>query len=72
MDITLWIFLCLLCLAFSWGLDRYFALKDIEKDLKIYLSDVFAARDVAEPRFKAIYASQAAQIKQLIRNHFTL
>lgn len=72
MELTIWIFLSVIGLALLWGLDRHLALKDVEKDLKIYLGDVLIARDVAEPKFRAIYATQVSQVKQLIRSHFKI
>lgn len=72
MELTIWIFLSVIGLALLWGLDRHLALKDVEKDIKEYLGDVLVARDSADPKFRAIYASQVGQIKQLIRSHFKL
>jgi len=55
-----------------WAFDRHLCLKDVEKDLNIYLGDVLVLRDSTEGSLKVHFSAEVAALKSLIGKHFKL
>ena len=56
--------------CFVWGLDRHWCLKDIEKDLRVYLHDLKVGQSLAEGPIRIHYQATVSSVRTLIRNHF--
>ena len=70
--VDLGVFVLLLSLAL-WGADRHLCLKDVEKDLKLYLGDLLVVRDSLEKgTCHSCRNLSVLSLKMLIRKHFTL
>ena len=72
MEILGWIVVVVFVLLVMFAADRYFWVKELEKDLKEYLGDVQVARDSSEPPFRVHFEAQVLALKHLIRKHFVL
>lgn len=67
-----WIVFVLFLGSLLWAIDRQIEIKDVEKDLKLYLGDLLVARDLAESHTKVHYHANVSATKTLIRKHFKL
>jgi hypothetical protein len=72
MEVIIWCVVALFIILAYIAIDRHFWVKDIEKDLKLYLGDVVDARDCSEPPFRVHFDAQVFALKSLIRKHFEL
>ena len=72
MEIIIWCVVALFIILAYVAIDRHFWVKEIEKDLLMYLGDVEVARDASEPPFRVHFNAQVFAIKSLIRKHFEL
>jgi hypothetical protein len=70
MTIADWILFIAFLVVAVFGIDRHLCLKDVEKDLKLYLNDLSVARDLAEGSVKVHYQATVSAVKTLIRIHF--
>jgi hypothetical protein len=55
-----------------WGADRHLCLKEVEKDLKLYLSNVEAAEALSEPPVRVHISAQVFALRSLINHNFKL
>lgn len=64
-----WICFVLILVLAGWGLDRHLRLRDVEIEMKDYLGDLLALRDLD---CKCCSQSRIFEIKALIRRNFKL
>lgn len=72
MTIVYLILTAVFVIVLLFAIDRHLCLKDVEKDLKIYLGDLLVARELVEGNVRVHYQATVASIKTLIRTHFKL
>jgi hypothetical protein len=72
MEIVMWVLAILFIFIVIFAADRYLALKEVEKDLRILWNDQLAARDIAPREARVHYQVFADAVKILIKENFTL
>lgn len=72
MEIFGWIIVLAVLILVIFAADRCLWVKEIEKDLNLYLGDVLVLRDASESPHRVHFEAEVARVKTLIRKHFKL